>query len=129
MDNCRNSKNKGALLEEVIDEQAKAEANDWYCSSLKEHNETGHGCVGCEEMFKLGAKFFKEHLWRDASEELPTSYGEPVLCICRNKNKPDGIWLMDLIHWEGSWEGRENYEKVLYWAYANDILPDYHFGM
>lgn len=121
--------NKEQVLDEIINEKAKAESNDFYCSDLAEHNETGLGCWGCEEMFKRGAQFFRDRLWIDASKELPTKIGEDVLCICRNKNKPDGIWLLDLIVWEGSWEGRINYEKVQYWAYASDIMPDYHFGM
>lgn len=109
----------------VVDEQAKTEASEFYCSDLKEDNETGFGCWGCEEMFKRGVQFFRNHLWKDASVELPTNMGEDVLCICKNKNKPDGIWLMDLIQWEGSWTGRVNYEKVLYWCYASDIMPDF----
>lgn len=68
-----------------------------------------------------------DKIWHDVSKEVPTSFGEYILVLCKNKNKPDGIWLADLIQsWEGSWEPRENYENPVKWAYLRDILPTNH---
>lgn len=66
-----------------------------------------------------------ESIWHDAKIEIPTKYGVGVLVLCKNKNKPDGIWLIDLIQcWEGKWEPRENYETPIKWAYVEELYPD-----
>ena len=65
-----------------------------------------------------------ESIWCDVSKEIPTKFGEEILVLCRNKNKPDGIWLIDLIQcWEGEWQPRLNWETPVKWAYAKDLYP------
>lgn len=77
------------------------------------------------ENFVEGAEWYIEHIWKDVSKEIPTKFGEAVIVLCKNKNKPDGIWLSDLIYcWEGKWEPRINYEDPVKWAYLADILPN-----
>lgn len=46
--------------------------------------------------------------------------GEKVIAACRNKNMMDcGIWLYDICYYfsDSGWEGRDNWEDVLYWSY------------
>ena len=64
----------------------------------------------------------KEEIWHDVLNP-PKSFGREIIVLCRNKNKPDGIWLSDLIHWEGEYEPRTNWERPVKWAYLKDILP------
>lgn len=79
---------------------------------------------GVDEEWKRRDDNLIEDRWHDVSKEMPTSFGSEVLVLCKNKNKPDGIWLCDLIQcWEGVWEPRENYEKPIKWAYLDDFLP------
>ena len=65
-------------------------------------------------------------MWHNVVEEVPTSLGEGVIVLCKNKNKEDGIWLWDFIPcWEGKWEPRTNWEDPVKWAYLRDFLPPY----
>ena len=58
--------------------------------------------------------------WIDV-KNLP-DYGLNVLTACRNKNKPDGIWLYDLCYWTGKeFEGRTNWEDVVKWIPERDL--------
>lgn len=76
------------------------------------------------EAICYGAYWFHNNIWHDVAKETPTKTGEGVLVLCKNKNKPDGIWLCDFIPvWEGKWEPRQNYEAPVKWAYISDILP------
>ena len=66
-----------------------------------------------------------ESVWHDVSKEIPTNFGVEVLVLCKNKNKPDGMWRIDIIQcWEGLWEPRVNWERPVKWAYAHDLYPD-----
>lgn len=63
-------------------------------------------------------------VWHDVSKEIPTSFGEGVIVLCKNKNKEDGIWLTDFIPcWEGEWKPRDNWETPVKWAYVRDFYP------
>ena len=65
-----------------------------------------------------------ENMWHDVLKEAPTSLGEGVIVLCKNKNKEDGIWLWDFIPcWEGKWEPRNNWEDPVKWTYLRDFLP------
>ena len=71
-----------------------------------------------------GAIHQRNSVWHEVSKEIPTRFGEYVIVLCKNKNKPDGIFLADMIQcWEGKWEPRENYEDPVMWCYLDDILP------
>ena len=49
----------------------------------------------------------EQSVWHDVEKETPTSFGEGVIVLCKNKNKEDGIWLTDFIPcWEGEWKPR-----------------------
>jgi len=64
------------------------------------------------------------NLWHDVLKEAPTSLGEGVIVLCKNKNKEDGIWLSDFIPcWEGEWKPRDNWETPVKWAYIRDLYP------
>ena len=75
-----------------------------------------------EGMAKEVRDIVKEEIWHDVLNP-PKSFGEEIIVLCRNKNKPDGIWLSDLIYWEGEYEPRINWERPVKWAYLKDILP------
>jgi hypothetical protein len=107
--------------QEKVDKKATEENDLFYrvAASLILKNEH------FKEGFIKGVEWQKNSIWRKCSEEVPTHMGEDVIVLCRNKNKPDGIWLSDLIgYWEGKWEPRVNYENPVYWTYVKDILPD-----
>jgi hypothetical protein len=79
--------------------------------------------VEVEGMAKEVRDIIKEEIWHDVLEP-PKSFGEGVIVLCKNKNKPDGIWLADLIQcWEGKYEPRINLERPVKWTYLEDILP------
>ena len=76
-----------------------------------------------EGMAKEIRDIVKEGIWHDVLDP-PKSFGEEVIVLCKNKNKPDGIWLADFIQcWEGKYEPRVNWERPVKWAYLKDILP------
>lgn len=77
-----------------------------------------------KERYNEVAHFIESELWHDCSKETPTNFGADILVLCKNKNKPDGIWLADLIPcWEGKWSPRENWEDPVKWCYLDSILP------
>jgi hypothetical protein len=49
-----------------LEEAAIYHSNSWYCSALKELNETGTGCDGVAAAFIAGAKWQKEQMMKDA---------------------------------------------------------------
>lgn len=58
--------------------------------------------------------------WIDV-KKLP-NYGLHVLTACRNKNKPDGIWLYEVCYWTGEeFEGRTNWEDIVKWIPESDL--------
>lgn len=58
--------------------------------------------------------------WIDI-KKLP-NYGLYVLTACRNKNKPDGIWLYEVCYWTGEeFEGRTNWEDIVKWIPESDL--------
>ena len=66
----------------------------------------------------------EQSVWHDVEKETPTSFGEGVIVLCKNKNKEDGIWLTDFIPcWEGEWKPRDNWETPVKWAYVRDFYP------
>lgn len=68
----------------------------------------------------------RKSIWHNVVEESPTHFGAPIIVLCRNKNKEDGIWLSDTIEcWEGKYEPRTNWEDPVKWAYIEDIIKDY----
>ena len=57
--------------------------------------------------------------WISVDERLPPP-DEAVLTRCRNKNKPDGIWLYDMCHIDpdtNTWAKNRvyNYEVITHW--------------
>lgn len=48
--------------------------------------------------------------------------GEQVLTACKNMNREDGCWLYDSCYYypKTGWDGRENWEDVLYWTYIDE---------
>jgi len=107
--------------QEIVNKKAEEENNFFLRAAA--------GLIPQEEHFKegfiKGVEWQKNGIWRKCAKEVPTHMGEEIIVLCRNKNKPDGIWLSDLIQcWEGKWEPRVNYETPVYWTYVNDILPD-----
>ena len=68
--------------------------------------------------------------WISTKIKFPKS-GEKVLTACRNKNMEDGIWLYDLCYYfsDTGWEGRTNWEDVLYWKYIDKPEQDFNIYM
>jgi len=54
--------------------------------------------------------------WVDAKKRLPESWGEDYLTCRRNKNKEDGIWIYDVVQYEGEWARPAGLEDIIYWA-------------
>ena len=56
--------------------------------------------------------------WVQVSERLPDRFDEDYLVVVRNKNKPDGIAIVDLGHWSSDckWIKFQTYEDVIMWA-------------
>lgn len=60
--------------------------------------------------------------WIDVRTKLPDTDRE-VLVRCRNKNKPDGIWVYDLCCYysETGWENRAyTWEDIVEWRELNE---------
>ena len=51
-----------------LEKVAVYHSNSWYCSALKELNETGTGCDGIAAAFIAGAKWQKEQMMKEAVE-------------------------------------------------------------
>lgn len=66
--------------------------------------------------------------WIKFTEQLPPYNGTEILIAMRNKNMgDDGIWLYDVCYYVGgditdndNWEGKNNWETLLYWSYINE---------
>ena len=60
--------------------------------------------------------------WHEWNKEHPET-GREIITVCKNKNKPDGIFLYDKCIWYGGddFEGRINYENIIYWMYLKDF--------
>ena len=56
--------------------------------------------------------------WRKCSEELPPAE-DTYICAYRNKNKDDGIWLVDEAVWDGEkWSNKFDFwEDIIYWQF------------
>lgn len=56
--------------------------------------------------------------WRKCSEELPPAE-DTYICAYRNKNKDDGIWLVDEAVWDGEkWSSKFDFwEDIIYWQF------------
>jgi hypothetical protein len=66
--------------------------------------------------------------WIKFTEQLPPYDGTEILIAMHNKNMgDDGIWLYDVCYYVGgditnndNWEGKNNWETPLYWAYIKE---------
>ena len=57
--------------------------------------------------------------WISFKKEVPPRQDEYLVAV-RNKNKEDGIWLYEVLYWNGRWfERNENWEDILYWCKVN----------
>lgn len=76
-----------------------------------------------KDAVEYGIAFQRNAIWHKNAEDKPTSSGSTYITLCRNKNKPDGIWLADICQWEDGWAGRTNWEDVVLWTEIENILP------
>lgn len=58
-------------VSEELENQSKKYSDSWYCSSLKELNGTGCGCIGVKEAFIAGTNWQKQQM-------LEKSFGATV---------------------------------------------------
>ena len=58
--------------------------------------------------------------------EYPDRQMNNIITACRNKNKPDGIWLYDICdYYPGTgFQDRTNYEDVLAWAPLTELIKE-----
>ena len=76
----------GKTSSDDLEEAAINHSNSWYCSALKELNETGTGCDGITDAFITGAKWQAEQLLK--SSPLPED------TVLFNKGVEEGKRLM-----------------------------------
>lgn len=57
-------------VSEELENQSKKYSDSWYCSSLKELNGTGYGCIGVQEAFMAGANLQKQQDKQPINDDL-----------------------------------------------------------
>lgn len=68
-----------------------------------------------KEAAMLYADQFKPK-WISVAERLPEIPDQSYLIQVKNKNKPDGIPIVDLASWDGRiWTQYDTWETILYW--------------